>query len=221
MKIKNLTTKTSLEIEDSDILVIEDTEDTKQITIKEFKEYLLNNGITKSTKMLINQMMDNVIGSLEASKYIITDLLTYQMNTTISDINGDIYITLKSVATDKWLSAEEIVKLLVPNEDNLLTKNFVISVLVDDIYVKCSSYSIHDASEIDEIVPEGNIGYIKAHFDNLTQNEVAGITYDDIVITVEDTEITIVLPIEEMHEYAFVGDPNLFSNNVPYTQNIG
>ena len=34
------------------------------------------------------------------------------MNTTISDINGDIYITLKSVATDKWLSAEEIVKLL-------------------------------------------------------------------------------------------------------------
>ena len=35
MKIKNLTTKTSLEIEDSDILVIEDTEDTKQITIKQ------------------------------------------------------------------------------------------------------------------------------------------------------------------------------------------
>ena len=64
MKIKNLTTKTSLEIEDSDVLVIEDMEGTKQITMQEFKEYLLNNGITKSTKMLINQMMDNVITSL-------------------------------------------------------------------------------------------------------------------------------------------------------------
>ena len=128
MKIKNLTTKTSLEIEDSDVLVIEDMEDTKQITIKEFKEYLLNNGITKSTKMLINQMMDNVINSLQSSKYIITDLLTYQMNTTIADVNGDIYITLKSSATDKWLTAEEIVNLLLPNEELVLTKAFVISV---------------------------------------------------------------------------------------------
>jgi hypothetical protein len=221
VKIKNLTTKTSLEIEDSDVLVIEDMEDTKQITIKEFKEYLMNNGITKSTKVLINQMMDNVINSLQSSKYIITDLLTYQMNTTISDINGDIYITLKSVATDKWLTAEEIVNLLLPNEEQMLTKTFVISVLVEDTYVKCSSYSIHDASEIDEIVPEGNIGYIKAYFEGLTQNEVANIKYDDIVITTEDTEVTIVLPIEEMHEYEFIGDPDLFNNNVPYVQNIG
>lgn len=221
MKIKNLTTKTSIEIEDSDVLVIEDREGTKQITVKEFQEYLMNNGVTKSTKMLINQMMDNVITSLQASKYIITDLLTYQMNTTISDVDGNVYITLKSVATDKWLTAKEIANLLVPNEEGLLTKSFVISVLIDDVYVKCSSYSIHDASEIDEVVPEGNIGYIKAHFDGLTQNEVAGITYDDIVITVEDTEITIVLPIEDMHEYEFVGDPNLFNNNVSYVSNIG
>lgn len=221
MKIKNLTAKTSLEIDDSDVLVIEDQEGTKQITIKEFKDYLMNNGVTKSTKMLINQMMDNVITSLQASKYIITDLLTYQMNTTISDIDGDIYITLKSVATEKWLSAEEIVNLLVPNEEQMLTKSFVISVLIDDVYVRCESYSIHDASEIDEVVPEGNIGYIKAHFEGLTQNDVAGITYDDIVITVEDTEVTIVLPIEDMHEYAFVGDPELFNNNVSYVSNIG
>jgi hypothetical protein len=220
VKIKNLTTKTSLEIEDSDILVIEDAEGTKQIALKEFKEYLINNGITKSTKMLINQMMDNVINSLQASKYIITDLLTYQMNTTIADVNGDIYITLKSMAHSKWLSEDEIKALLLPNEEGLFTKSFVINVLIDDVYVKCSNYSIHDASEIDEIVPEGNIGYIKAHFEGLTQNEVAGITYEDIMITVEDTEITIVLPIEDMHEYEFVGDPNLFNNNVSYVTDI-
>lgn len=222
MKISNLTAKTSLEINEDDILVIEDKEGTKQIPVKEFKDYILNNGITKSTKMLINEMMDNVINSLAASKYIISELLTYKMNTTIHDAeSGDIYITLKSVETGKWLTAEDIGNLLVPNEDGLCTKNFVINVLVADAYVKSSSYSIHDASEESEVIPEGNIGYIKAHFDGLTQNEIAGITYDDIMITTESTEVTIVLPIEDAHEYEFVGDPDLFSNNVPYTQNIG
>lgn len=222
MKISNLTAKTSLEIDENDVLVIEDKESTKQITVKEFKEYMMNNGITRSTKMLINEMMDNVINSLAASKYIISELLTYKMNTTIHDAeSGNIYITLKSVETDKWLTAEDIRKLLVPNEEGLYTKNFVINVLVAETYVKSSSYSIHDANEESEVIPEGNIGYIKAHFDGLTQNEIAGITYDDIMITTENTEVTIVLPIEDAYEYAFVGDPDLFNNNVPYTQNIG
>ena len=222
MKISNLTAKTSLEIDENDVLVIEDKESTKQITVKEFKEYMMNSGITKSTKMLINEMMDNVISSLAASKYIISELLTYKMNTTIHDAeSGNIYITLKSVETDKWLTAEDIRKLLVPNEEGLYTKNFVINVLVSDVYVKSSNYSIHDANEESEVIPEGNIGYIKAHFDGLTQNEIAGITYDDIMITTEDTEVTIVLPIEDTHEYEFVGDPDLFNNNVSYVQSIG
>ena len=222
MKISNLTAKTSLEIDENDVLVIEDKESTKQITVKEFKEYMMNSGITKSTKMLINEMMDNVISSLAASKYIISELLTYKMNTTIHDAeSGNIYITLKSVETDKWLTAEDIRKLLVPNEEGLYTKNFVINVLVSDVYVKSSNYSIHDANEESEVIPEGNIGYIKAHFDGLSQNEIAGITYDDIMITTEDTEVTIVLPIEDAHEYEFVGDPDLFNNNVSYVQSIG
>lgn len=221
MKIKDLTSKTSLEIEDTDVLVIEDGDDTKQISVKEFKEYLLGNGITKNTKMLINQMMDNVINSLQSSKYLIEELLTYKMNVTISDVDGNVYITLKSVHTNKWLTAEEIGALLLPNEEGVATKNFVINALVADAYVRCSSYTIHDGSDIDEVLPEGNIGYIKARFEGLTQNEVAGITYDDIMITTEDTEITVVLPIEDRHEYEFIGDPELFSNNVPYAQNIG
>lgn len=221
MKIKDLTSKTSFEVNENDVLVIEDGEDTKQITVKEFREYLLGSGITKTTKMLINEMMDNVINSLQSSKYIISELLTYKMSTTITDVDGDIYITLKNVSTDKWLTAEEIGALLVPNEEGICTKNFVINVLVADAYVRSSSYSIHDASDIDEILPEGNIGYIKAHFDGLTQNEVAGITYDDIMITTEETEITVVLPIEDRHEYEFIGDPDMFNNNVPYTQSIG
>lgn len=222
MKISNLTAKTSLEIDENDVLVIEDKEDTKQVSVKEFKEYLINNGITKSTKMLINEMMDNVINSLKASKYIISELLTYKMNTTIYDAtSGDVYITLKNVNTDKWLTKKDIEALLVPDEEGLFTKNFIINVLVADVYVQSSSYSIHDANEENEVVPEGNIGYIKAHFDGLTQNEIAGITYDDIMVTTENTEMTIIIPIEDNHEYEFIGDPELFNNNVPYTQSIG
>ena len=222
MKISNLATKTSLEIEESDILVIEDKEDTKQITVKEFKEYLLNNGVTRCTKIQKNHMLDNVINSLRASKYIISELITYKMNSAIHDAtSGDIYIALKDVTTDKWLTAEDIEGLLVPSENGLYSKNFIINVLVADVYVKSSNYSIHDASEIDGVIPEGNIGYIKAHFDGLTQNEIAGIAYNNIMITLENTEVTVVLPIEDCHEYEFIGDPELFSNNVPYVQNLG
>ena len=222
MKISNLTAKTSLEIQETDILVIEDAEGTKQITVKEFREYLMNNGITKSTKMLINDMMDNVINSLKASKYVISELITHKMNVTINDVaSGDIYITLQNVGTEKWLTREEIESLLALNEEGFYTKNFVISVMVADAYVPCTSYSIHDANEINDVTPEGNIGYICAHYEGLTQNEIAGITYDDIMITLEDTELTIVLPVEDVHEYQFVGDPDMFNNNVPYTQSIG
>lgn len=221
MKIKDLNTKTSLEVEDSDVLVIEDGEDTKQITVKELKEYLLGNGITKNTKMLINQMMDRVIDSLQSSKYLIEELLTYKMNTTITDVDGNVYITLKDTRTDKWLTAEEIVAMLLPNEEGIATKNFAISALVADAYVKSSSYTVHDGNEIDEALPEGNIGYIKTRFEGLTQNEVAGITYDDIMVTLEDTEMTITPSIEDKHIYEFIGDPALFSNNVSYTQDIG
>lgn len=222
MKINNMTSKTSLEIQESDVLIIQDGEDTKQISIKELKEYFLNQGISKNTKMLINETLDNVINSLKTSKYIISELVTYKMNVTINDASsGDIYITLKSTNTDKWLTKEDIHNLLMPNEEGLFSKNFVINVLISDIYVKSSYYTIHDVSELDQVVPEGNIGCIKAHFDNLTQNEIANITYDDIIITTENTEITIVFPIEDTHEYNFIGDPDLFNNNVPYTQNIG
>jgi hypothetical protein len=221
VKIKNLNTKTSLEIEESDVLVIEDGEDTKQITVKEFKEYLIKNGISKNTKILINQMMDSVIESLKASKYVISELLTYRMNTTVNDVDGTLYITLQDTRTDRWLTVSEIEALLFPNEDDVYTKTYVISVLINDAYVRCSSYSIHDGNEIDEVMPVGNIGYIKAHFDGLSQNDVANITYDKVLITIEDTEIVIAIPVEDIHDYEFVGDPDMFNNNVPFVQNIG
>lgn len=222
MKIQNMTTKTSLEIQDTDVLIIQDGEDTKQVSVGDLRDYLVANGISKSTKMLINETLDNVINSLKASKYVISELMTYRMNTVINDAeSGDVLITLKNMSTDKWLTAQDIVNLLVPNEEEYLTKRFVIRLMIDDIYRECVSYEVLDANEISDVIPESNIGYIKAHFEGLTQNEIAGITYEDIIITVEDTEYTVVLPIEDIHGYEFVGDPDLFKNNVPHVINVG
>lgn len=225
MKISNLTAKTSIEIDENDILVIEDKEETKQTTIKDFREYLLRTGITKSTKMIINEMMDNIIKSLEASKFIISELFTYKVNTIINDYDsGDIYIILKDVKTDKWLTAQEIGNLLLPNEEGVCARSFSISVLVSDVYIKSLNYSIHYIDAENEVAPENipsEAGYIKAHFDGFTQNEIADIAYDDVVITIEDTETMVGLPVEDYHSYEFIVDPEFFINNVSYVQDIG
>ena len=225
MKISNLTAKTSIEIDENDILVIEDKEETKQTTIKDFREYLLRSGINKSTKILINEMMDNIIHSLEVSKFVISELFTYKVNTIINDAeSGDIYITLMDTKNDTWLSAQDIGNLLLPNEEGICTRNLVVNVLISDICITSLNNSIYEVNEesedIPDGIPEGNIGYIKAHFGGLTQNEIAGITYDNITITIEDTDTTVILPVEDRHSYEFITDPEFFSNNVSYVQDI-
>ena len=216
MKISNMTAKTSIEIQDTDVLVIEDTEGTKQVSVKDFKQYLLDNGITKSTKMLINGMMDIVIESLKACKYSISELITYRMNITINDVtSGDIYITLQNLASGKWLTLQDIHALLMPN------KEFNINVDIDGIYVKCTDYKIYDANEVNAIVPKDTMGCICAHFDGLEQNDIANLSHEDVIITLENIDIIFALPIEDVHEYKFVGEPTMFKNNVPYTQQLG
>ena len=143
------------------------------------------------------------------------------MSTVVQNKDGIINIQLKNIDTDKWLTKQDIENLLVPNEDGNFTKRFIISISIGSEYIiKSSSYTIHDSHEMDSIVPEGVIGYIEANFSDLTQNELAGIIYDDIIITTEDTDITIVLPIEDQHEYQFIVDEELFQNNVSYTLKI-
>lgn len=222
MKISNMTSKTSIEINDTDVLLIEDSEDTKQVSVKEFREYLLSHGITRNTKVLINGMLDNIINSLKTSKFLISELITHKMNVVISGSESfDIFIALQNVATEKWLTVDEIYAMQLPNDEGLNTREIVISIATNDVFSHCTECSILDASEISEFSPKENMGYIKAHFEGLTQNEIACVTYNDIFVTLKDTEIVIELPIEDRHTYEFVSDPDLFNNNVPYIQEIG
>ena len=222
MKIKNMTSKSSIEINDTDILIIEDSEDTKQVSVKEFREYLLTQGINRNTKLLINSMLDNVIKSLNTAKFVVSEFITHKMNVIITDSNTcDVFIALQNTMTEKWLTANEIHALQLPNDEGIATREIIVSITTNDVFTQCTGYTILDASEISDFSPKENLGYIKAHFEDLTKNEMAIVTHNDIVVTLKDTEIVIELPIEDKHTYEFVTDPDLFSNNVSYVQQIG
>ena len=208
MKINNMTAKTSLEIEDSDILVIQDGEDTKQVSVGEFKEFLMNSSET-NTKKLINQTLDNVIASLTASKYDVSVLKTYTIGTWIGSTSGNVQIILKDNDTNKWLTEAEL-------NDFVAKEEFNVYLMIKDLLVSAISFGVKDfvtehPTETNPVLEADNAGFIKAHFDNLTQNEIANITCDDVIIHQKDTED---------FRYMFNHDKDSFTNSVPYVESV-
>lgn len=208
MKINNMTAKTSLEIEDSDILVIQDGEDTKQVSVGEFKEFLINSSEI-SSKKLINQTLDNVIASLTASKYDISVLKTYTIGAWIGSTSGNVQIILKDNDTNKWLTEAELNNFVAKEEFNVY-------LMIKDLLVSATSFEVKDfvtehPTGTNPVLEADNAGFIKAHFDNLTQNEIANITCDDVIIHQKDTED---------FRYMFNHDKDSFTNSVPYVESV-
>lgn len=208
MKINNMTAKTSLEIEDSDILVIQDGEDTKQVSVGEFKEFFIDSSET-STKKLINQTLDNVIASLTASKYDVSVLKTYTIGAWIGSTSGNVQIILKDNDTNKWLTEAEL-------NDFVAKEEFNVYLMINDLLVSATSFEVKDfvtehPTGTNPVLEADNAGFIKAHFDNLTQNEIANITCDDVIIHQKDTED---------FRYMFNHDKDSFTNSVPYVESV-
>ena len=208
MKINNMTAKTSLEIEDSDILVIQDGEDTKQVSVGEFKEFLINSSEI-SSKKLINQTLDNVIASLTASKYDVSVLKTYTIGAWIGSTSGNVQIILKDNDTNKWLTEAEL-------NDFVAKEEFNVYLMIKDLLVSATSFEVKDfvtehPTGTNPVLEADNAGFIKAHFDNLTQNEIANITCDDVIIHQKDTED---------FRYMFNHDKDSFTNSVPYVESV-
>ena len=208
MKINNMTAKTSLEIEDSDILVIQDGEDTKQVSVGEFKEFLINSSEI-SSKKLINQTLDNVIASLTASKYDISVLKTYTIGAWIGSTSGNVQIILKDNDTNKWLTEAEL-------NDFVAKEEFNVYLMIKDLLVSAISFEVKDfvtehPTGTNPVLEADNAGFIKAHFDNLTQNEIANITCNDVIIHQKDTED---------FRYIFNHDKDSFTNLVPYVESV-
>ena len=208
MKINNMTAKTSLEIEDSDILVIQDGEDTKQVSVGEFKKFLIDSSETNSKK-LINQTLDNIIASLTASKYDVSVLKTYTIGAWIGSTSGNVQIILKDNDTNKWLTEAEL-------NDFVAKEEFNVYLMIKDLLVSATSFEVKDfvtehPTGTNPVLEADNAGFIKAHFDNLTQNEIANITCDDVIIHQKDTED---------FRYMFNHDKDSFTNSVPYVESV-
>ena len=208
MKINNMTAKTSLEIEDSDILVIQDGEDTKQVSVGEFKKFLIDSSEINSKK-LINQTLDNVIASLTASKYDVSVLKTYTIGAWIGSTSGNVQIILKDNDTNKWLTEAEL-------NDFVAKEEFNVYLIIKDLLVSVTSFEVKDfVTEhpigTNSVLEADNAGFIKAHFDNLTQNEIANITCDDVIIHQKDTED---------FRYMFNHDKDSFTNSVSYVESV-
>ena len=208
MKINNMTAKTSLEIEDSDILVIQDGEDTKQVSVGEFKKFLIDSSEINSKK-LINQTLDNVIASLTASKYDVSVLKTYTIGAWIGSTSGNVQIILKDNDTNKWLTEAELNNFVAKEEFNVY-------LMINDLLVSATSFGVKDfvtehPTGTNPVLEADNAGFIKAHFDNLTQNEIANITCDDVIIHQKDTED---------FRYMFNHDKDSFTNSVSYVESV-
>lgn len=332
MKISEMTSKTSIEVQDTDLLVIEDADGTKSITAAELRDFMTTHGAVKACKLLINETLDKISQALSDAKYIVSQPKQYRVHAWIEAATGDIQLAFHD--STKWISGQDIIDLLLVDETGVAQKNFDIQMLVAGAYEVAANYSVLDynteygiviedsntdngIATIDDTsgdvtAPDGTItpddsttttpgdgtvtnpddsssttspdgtgsdntttpggddsgdsttnpdgnnpddnttspdsgnnsgsddntpdtpsddvdtpeeeltgiqaelskdkaGFIKAHFDNLTQNEIAGVTFEDIVIT---------LPETPEYVYEFVVDETSFINEVPYVATI-
>ena len=215
MKINDMIVKTALEIQDTDILVIQDGEDTKQVSVADLKEYLCES-LSINTKKIINQTIDNIIASLQATKYVVSVLRTFMINSWIGSTSGNIQMSIKDIDNDKWLTVDEIIALTNPNENGEPQNDFSIKVMVGDVLKNAESYTVkrftaEHPSGTNQILEDSDAGFIKAHFEGLTQNEIANIKFDNIKIELQETE---------EYRYIFTTDENSFANAVSYVENI-
>ena len=218
MKIKDMVSKTSLEVQDTDLLVIEDEEDTKSITVSALKE-LLNNDTTRIAKNVVNETIDNIIIALQNCKFAFMETKEYLINTWIGSTSGNVQIAVKNITDDKWLTVQDFIAMMqLDKETQISTYNFTIEVKIADAWQTAISYTIKDyntehagADNINAVLSSSNAGFIKAHFDNLTQNEIANITCDDVIIHQKDTED---------FRYMFNHDKDSFTNSVPYVESV-
>lgn len=205
MKIKNLTQKTALEVEESDVLIIEDNQDTKQITVADMREYLAITFID-DIKRHINETLDKICGSLQSAKYQIQEKYAYTLNTWIEDMDGYVKIALRDQSTIEWLTAKQISKLLESNEESAITCNL----LIDGVTVEAVSYSVESYNAEYPIDEENELsvsdaGYISFYFDIADKTKLASITYDNVQVSMNETDDA---------AFEFISDEEYFDNSI-------
>lgn len=215
-KIADFIEKTAIEVEDEDIMVIEDLEDTKKITIATLKE-IMQPIQGKYIKYIINETLDRVAEKILEAKWDLVDatIFKYKLNTWIGSDSGNIQIALLDMDQNKWLTREELEELFTNSEE----KTYKIQTMINHVWEEPVSMRIlsfneeHEfPEEINQWMYEDDAGFLKIHYDDLTANEISMIIYEDIKIEIESTD--------EMVRYEFYVDRDSFVNAVPYTAKV-
>ena len=224
MRLVDMTKKTSIEVEDTDLLIIEDGEDTKAITYSDLKQAILTN-IPDETeiKRMINNVLDKLIDKLADIKYDIRQHFIYTVWQSIHNIvnSGNnqygIWLSLYDELEHKYLTKEEIENLTdISTGESNTAVDFDISVTINEEVFFCDVYSIGSFSEnfaelaSDDLI-NNNAGYIMVTFNDLTHNQFAQLTYDALEVS---------LPGNENADFSFVVSEDRFVNDIEYQENI-
>ncbi len=208
MEINEMPKKLALEVEDDNILIIQDSEDTKQISIAEFVKYLFS---TDDAKELVNTAISNLATSMLTAQYVIAEDAQYHLLAWIEGTNlGYIQIALQDFDSGDWLTSEQILAL-----ESESKSTFNIKVMIDSVYQDATSFTVNDfadwsGSYTNEDLTAFSAGYISVYFDTLTNNQLSAIQYGDISISLASTE-------ELNYIFVPVGD-TFFDNQVVYVE---
>lgn len=222
MKIADLTEKQPEEVTDDDLLVIEDGEDTKKITVASLRQYLLATS-KRDVCSYINELFDRVIAKLEEAKFTIAEVLTYTLNIWIGSDSGNVQMTVYDTKRKKWLTQGELIDM-----QSYPPVGMVFRPEVQNGYVRLTAteYSIkrflddHDETT-NPVLAADDAGYIKAHFEGMSHNEIAGITYDRVFLFLDRKDGTEPDPLSlEDTIYVFSTDEESFANAVDYVEEI-
>lgn len=209
--IDELAEKLASEVEDSNLMVIADEESAKKITIGELKQ-VLRSVDDYFVKAVINETIDRITKALQDAKWEFPNYVTkrYKMNTWIGSASGNIQITLLDMEANKWLTREEIVELF-ENEHSIKVR--IGKLLEEPVSIRVLSFcEEHEEPEtINPWLAADDAGFLKIHFDGLTNNQISQIIYEDINITMKDTE-------EIKYEFFYSRDS--FVNSVSYEARI-
>ena len=211
--ITDLVEKLAPEVEDSNVLIIEDVESAKKITIGELKK-VFRPVQERFVKEIINETIDRITERLLEAKWEFTDYITktYKMNTWIGSASGNIQISLLDTEINKWLTREEIEELL---KNQYSIKVYIGSMWEEPVSIRVLSFceEHEDPESINEWMAADDAGFIKIHLDGLTNNQISQIIYEDIEITMVDNA-------EENIRYEFIYARDSFANAVPYEAKI-
>lgn len=209
MKISDMQTKKSIEVNDNDLLVIEDNEDTKSITVSELKNYMTLS-LIDNPKYLINMTIDNIIDALSKIKFVLPQDRNIDVFTYIKD-TSTVIMSLKE--NEKYFTLDDINNLIASSVEG---SKFTFKILVNEVYETSTTYTVNNANEVftgledNEIIKElyeKNIGVINITFNPMDQNNLSLVTYNDIIVE---------LPKSENYIFNFTSKEDLFINNTSF-----